>query len=120
MILNPSRENDASVIFTTNDIFVSSTSLHPSTTTSIDNINEPLVGNMLDAELDSDPQISDSELSWQSVTDVDSLTATNHWRGWKQQTATNSSLTARLTSNLLSSANSTVPCFSLSIQSNEG
>ena len=80
---------------------------------------EPLVGDMLDAELDSDPQMSDSELSWQSVTDVDSLTATNHWRGWKQQTTTPST-TIINTNNSSPPTNSTSICFSSSATSNEG
>jgi hypothetical protein len=74
---------------------------------------------MLDAELDSDPQMSDSELSWQSVTDVDSLTATNHWRGWKQQTTIPSTITIN-NNHPLSSTNSTSLCFSSLTASNEG
>jgi hypothetical protein len=123
MTLNDSGENGISVVFGTNGIFVSSTSHNPSTTTSSNNNNnnnyEPLAGNMLDAELDSDPQMSDSELSWQSVTDVDSLTATNHWRGWKQQIATPST-TITNTNNSSPLINSTAICFSSLAPSNEG
>ncbi|CAF0729450.1 unnamed protein product [Didymodactylos carnosus] len=45
---------------------------------------------VLEPEFDSDPdlQLSDSELSWQSVTDVDSMSLANHWRGWKGQPVT--------------------------------
>ena len=84
-------DNGTSLVFGSHDTFVSSTS--PSSTrapTTRNNHYQLLAGDMLDAELDSDPQMSDSELSWQSVTDVDSLTATNHWRGWKQQAAVSS------------------------------
>ncbi|CAF4331863.1 unnamed protein product [Rotaria socialis] len=123
MTSNYTREDDTTVIFGTNGIFLSSPSLHPLTTTSTNNNNnnnfEPLAGNMLDAEIDSDPQMSDSELSWQSVTDVDSLTATNHWRGWKQQIATSSSIATRTAHNSLPSTNSTSLCFFPSITSNE-
>lgn len=61
---------------------------------------------MLDAEADSDPQMSDSEISWQSVTDVDSLTATNHWRGWKQQTSPSASTTTTTTTTNLNTIQS--------------
>ena len=74
---------------------------------------------MLDAELDSDPQMSDSELSWQSVTDVDSLTATNHWRGWKQQSTT-SSITIINSQNSLPLTNTVSMCNSSLASSNEG
>ena len=77
MTSNHREENGRSLVFSSN-------SFNPSTNPNLH--YEPLPAEMLDPELDSDPQISDSELSWQSVTDVDSLTATNHWRGWKQQT----------------------------------
>lgn len=76
---------------------------------------------MLDAELDSDPQMSDSELSWQSVTDVDSLTATNHWRGWKQQATTSSTtLINNNNNNSLSSVNSIPICNTSLTASSEG
>ena len=104
---NP-EENGTSVVFGSHDTFVSSSSLsNTRAPTTSNNPYQPLAGDMLDAELDSDPQMSDSELSWQSVTDVDSLTATNHWRGWKQQVA--------LSSAALSNANhSSLPVTSIS------
>lgn len=87
MTLNNARENDILRDFPPVDLYFSSNTLRQTRPT-----RNPrdirLFNEMLDGEIDSDPQISDSELSWQSVTDVDSLTATNHWRGWKQQ-ATN-------------------------------
>jgi hypothetical protein len=115
MTSNHTREDGTSIIFGTNGIFVSSTSLNNTT-------YEPLTGDMLDGELDSDPQMSDSELSWQSVTDVDSLTATNHWRGWKQQTSASISTTIINTNNSASAAtNSTSLCLSsLTTSSHEG
>lgn len=121
MTSNNSGDDRTSVIFGTNTRFISSNSLNPSTSRSTNNNNnyEALAGDMLDAELDSDPQMSDSELSWQSVTDVDSLTATNHWRGWKQQTATPSTT-------IINPNNSSAPINSISIclpsltSSNEG
>ena len=75
MTFTNARNNGTAIIFSPADLYLSTNSSYG-----------PLTNEMLDAELDSDPQMSDSELSWQSVTDVDSLTATNHWRGWKQQT----------------------------------
>jgi len=124
MTSNNTGENGTSVGFGTNSICVSSTLLNRRTTISTNNNNnnnnyDPLVGDMLDAELDSDPQMSDSELSWQSVTDVDSLTATNHWRGWKQQTTTPST-TIINTNNSSPPTNSTSICFSSLAISNEG
>jgi len=122
MTSNNIEEDGISLVFDTNVSFVSSTSLNPITTTSTNNTNnnyDPLIGDMLDAELDSDPQMSDSELSWQSVTDVDSLTATNHWRGWKQQTTTPST-TIINTNNSSPPTNSTSICFSSLAISNEG
>lgn len=127
MTSNDTGEDNASVIFGTNGIFVSSTSYRstPTTPRNNNNINnnninnyEPLAGDMLDAELDSDPQMSDSEISWQSVTDVDSLTATNHWRGWKHQTI--SSLNIKTISHPPSAINSIPSYFSSLEQSNEG
>ena len=122
MTSNNTGENGTSVAFGTNSIFVSSTSLTPPTTASTNNNNnnyEAILGEMLDAELDSDPQMSDSELSWQSVTDVDSLTATNHWRGWKQQITT-STTTIINTNNSSPPINSTSICISSLATSNEG
>jgi hypothetical protein len=122
MTSNNTGENGTSVGFGTNSICVSSTLLNRPTTISTNNNNnnyDPLVGDMLDAELDSDPQMSDSELSWQSVTDVDSLTATNHWRGWKQQTTT-SSTTVINTNHSSPPTNPPSICFSSSITSTEG
>ncbi len=124
MTSNNPGEDGISLIFGTNGSFVSSNSLNRPTNTSTNNSNnnnnyEPLAGDMLDAELDSDPQMSDSELSWQSVTDVDSLTATNHWRGWKQQTTTPST-TIINTNNSSPPTNSTSICFSSLATSNEG
>jgi hypothetical protein len=127
MTSNNPREDGTSLVFNTNGTLISSTLLNPSPTTSTNNNNnhnnnnnyEPLAGDMLDAELDSDPQMSDSELSWQSVTDVDSLTATNHWRGWKQQTTTPST-TIINTNHSSPPINSTSICFSSLATSNEG
>ena len=119
MISNNSQENESSVVFGTNRQFI-----NPSTTNNnnnnLNNNYDAFVGDMLDTELDSDPQISDSELSWQSVTDVDSLTATNHWRGWKQQTTTTSSSANNINiNNLLPSNNSSSICFSSLGNTNE-
>jgi hypothetical protein len=123
MTSNDAGEHGTSVAFRVNSIFHPSTSLRRSptrpTSTHTNNTYEPLARNMLDAELDSDPQMSDSELSWQSVTDVDSLTATNHWRGWKQQ-ATTSSTTLINPNNSLSSVHSTSICNTSLIAANEG
>jgi hypothetical protein len=118
MTSNHSGENGTSLVFGTNPNLISSTSINSTN----NNRYEPLAGDMLDAELDSDPQMSDSELSWQSVTDVDSLTATNHWRGWKQQTTIPSTLTINNNNNnnSLSSTNTTSICLSSLIASNEG
>ena len=127
MISNNTEENDTSIVFETNDIFVPSASFDPNITTSTNNHTDnntrynylPLVDNMLDTEFDSDPQMSDSELSWQSVTDVDSLTATNHWRGWKQQTTT-SLTTIKSTYNSSMLTNSTSLCSTSLANSSEG
>jgi hypothetical protein len=121
MTSNNTGEDGTPIVFDTTGSFVSSTSLNPTTTTLTNNNNnyELLVSDMLDAELDSDPQMSDSELSWQSVTDVDSLTATNHWRGWKQQTTT-SSTTIINTTNSSPPTNSTSICCSFLTTANEG
>ncbi len=123
MTSNNLGEDGISLTFGTNGSFVSSNSVNRPTSTTTNNTNnnnyEPLAGDMLDAELDSDPQMSDSELSWQSVTDVDSLTATNHWRGWKQQTTT-SSTTIINTNNSSPPTNSISICFSSLATSNEG
>lgn len=112
MTSNNREENGRSLVFSSN-------SYNPSTNHNLH--YQSLAGNMLDPELDSDPQISDSELSWQSVTDVDSLTATNHWRGWKQQTTMPSSTTTTTTNPNLSSTptNTTLTCFA-TLTSNEG
>lgn len=116
MTPNNSRDDGTSLIFGTNTRFISSTTR---STNNNNNNYEPLANDMLDAELDSDPQMSDSELSWQSVTDVDSLTATNHWRGWKQQTTTLSTII--INPNTSSSpANSTSLCLLSLTSSNEG
>ncbi len=119
MTSNITGEDGISLVFDTNRSLISSTSLNLTTTTNNNNRYEPLAGDMLDAELDSDPQMSDSELSWQSVTDVDSLTATNHWRGWKQQTTIPSTIAIN-NNHSLSSTNSTSLCFSSLTASNEG
>jgi hypothetical protein len=87
MTLNNAQQDDTSIGFDSHDRLVPAITLS-NTRISIQSNYQRIIGAMLDAELDSDPQMSDSELSWQSVTDVDSLTATNHWRGWKQQVAT--------------------------------
>ena len=109
MTSNRREENGRTLVFSSN-------SFNPSTNQNLH--YQSLAGDMLDPELDSDPQISDSELSWQSVTDVDSLTATNHWRGWKQQTTM--SLTTATNPNLSSTpTNTTLTCFS-TLTSNEG
>ena len=83
MTFTNARNNGTAIVFTPADLYLSTNSSY-----------RPLTNEMLDAELDSDPQMSDSELSWQSVTDVDSLTATNHWRGWKHQTIGSSTAVA--------------------------
>lgn len=116
MISDHSQENGTSVVFGTNRHF-----LNPSTTNTRNNNNyDAFIGDMLDTELDSDPQISDSELSWQSVTDVDSLTATNHWRGWKQQTTTSSAANNININNIPTSVNATSISFSSLGNTNEG
>lgn len=124
MTSNNSQENETSIVFGTNHRF-----LNPSATNNTTNNHnyDAFIGDMLDTELDSDPQISDSELSWQSVTDVDSLTATNHWRGWKQQTATTTTTASTSTtannSNInntsMSAGNSTSICLSSLGNTNE-
>ena len=121
MTSNNTGENGTLVTFSPNSIFISSTSLtrSPTISTNTNNAYESLIANMLDAELDSDPQMSDSELSWQSVTDVDSLTATNHWRGWKQQSTT-SSITIINSQNSLPLTNTVSMCNSSLASSNEG
>jgi hypothetical protein len=118
MTSNHTGENGTSLVYATNPGLISSNSIN---TTNNNNRYEPLAGNMIDAELDSDPQMSDSELSWQSVTDVDSLTATNHWRGWKQQTTIPSTIASNNNNNnSLPSTNSSSICFSSLNASNEG
>lgn len=87
MTYDDGRDNGTYLDFDSNERDLSSTSFIQ--TRSARNPRDiRLFHDMLDGEIDSDPQISDSELSWQSVTDVDSQTATNHWRGWKQQSST--------------------------------
>lgn len=105
MTSNHREENGRSLVFSSN-------SYNPSTNPNLH--YEPLPVDMLDPELDSDPQISDSELSWQSVTDVDSLTATNHWRGWKQQTTISTTITTT-NSNLSSTPTNVSSSLSLSM-----
>ena len=118
-LTNP-EENGTSVVFGSHDTFVSSTSLsNTRASTASNNHYQPLAGDMLDAELDSDPQMSDSELSWQSVTDVDSLTATNHWRGWKQQAAVSSAALSNANHSSLP-VTSISTCYTALAVSNEG
>ena len=108
MTLNDDRDNGTLRDFPSPDLDFSATSFRqPRPSRNPRDIR--IFHDMLDGEIDSDPQISDSELSWQSVTDVDSLTATNHWRGWKQQ-ATNTSATTILNNSSIHSSlgNSTI------------